>query len=89
MKVFVIDVARCNGCYTCQIVCKDEHVDNDWAPIARPQPETGHFWMKMKEKTVGSVPKVQVQYTPTPVCIAMMHLASKRETVRSTSARTD
>ncbi|TWH56918.1 LOW QUALITY PROTEIN: Fe-S-cluster-containing dehydrogenase component [Desulfitobacterium sp. LBE] len=66
MKVFVIDVARCNGCYTCQIVCKDEHVDNDWAPIARPQPETGHFWMKMKEKTVGSVPKVQVQYTPTP-----------------------
>ncbi|WP_442904235.1 hypothetical protein [Gordonibacter sp.] len=30
-KVFVIDPAKCNGCYNCQIACKDEHVDNDWA----------------------------------------------------------
>lgn len=66
MKVFVIDVGRCNSCYTCQIVCKDEHVGNDWSPIAKPQPNTGHFWMKMQEKTAGSVPKVQVHYTPTP-----------------------
>ena len=32
-KVFVIDVAKCNGCHSCQIVCKDEHVANDWTPI--------------------------------------------------------
>ena len=32
MKAFVIDVSRCNGCYCCQISCKDEHVDNAWAP---------------------------------------------------------
>jgi len=25
MKVFVIDIAKCNGCYGCQIACKDEH----------------------------------------------------------------
>lgn len=66
MKVFIIDIAKCNGCYCCQIACKDEHVENDWTPYAKPQPETGHFWMKMQEKTLGSVPKVRVTYTPTP-----------------------
>ena len=32
MKVFTFDAARCNGCYNCQIACKDEHVANDWTP---------------------------------------------------------
>ncbi|MCB2180316.1 carboxypeptidase regulatory-like domain-containing protein [bacterium] len=63
MKVFVVDVAKCNGCYSCQIVCKDEHVGNDWAPIAKPQPDTGQFWMKINEKVHGSVPKVKMTYT--------------------------
>ena len=45
-KVFVIDIARCNGCHNCQIVCKDEHVGNDWTPIAKPQPEIGQFWLR-------------------------------------------
>ena len=45
-KVFAIDVAKCNGCYGCQIVCKDEHCGNDWRPYAAPQPETGQFWMR-------------------------------------------
>ena len=66
MKVFVVDMAKCNGCYNCQIVCKDEHVENDWSPYAKPQPEIGHFWMKIQEETQGSVPKVKVAYTPTP-----------------------
>ncbi len=64
MKAWVIDVARCNGCYNCQIVCKDEHVDNDWTPIAKPQPDTGHFWMRMTQETRGTVPKVRVSYLP-------------------------
>ena len=51
MKVFVIDVAICNGCYTCQIVCKDEHVGNDWTPIAKPQPDTGQFWLRARPST--------------------------------------
>ena len=46
MKVFVIDVGICNGCYSCQIACKDEHVGNDWTPYAKPQPDTGQFWLK-------------------------------------------
>lgn len=66
MKVFVIDLARCNGCYGCQLVCKDEHVDNDWSPVAKPQPDIGHFWMKMNETVHGRVPKVKVEYVPKP-----------------------
>lgn len=62
MKVFVIDVAKCNGCYNCQIACKDEHVGNDWAPYAKPQPDTGQFWLKLNEKVHGSVPKVKMSY---------------------------
>jgi Fe-S-cluster-containing dehydrogenase component len=65
MKAFIIDVERCNGCYSCQLACKDEHVGNDWSPYAKPQPEAGHFWMKMVEKERGTLPKVMVSYTPT------------------------
>ena len=61
-KVMVIDLARCNGCYNCQIVCKDEHVGNDWLPIAKSQPDTGQFWNKTYDMVRGSVPKVKITY---------------------------
>ncbi len=64
MKAFVIDVGICNGCYCCQIACKDEHVGNDWTPYAKPQPDTGQFWMKQHEFVRGTVPKVKVSYRP-------------------------
>jgi len=63
-KVFVIDVAKCNGCHSCQIVCKDEHVANDWTPIAKPQPDIGQFWLEVTERVRGTVPKVKVAYRP-------------------------
>jgi len=63
-KVFIIDLSICNGCYTCQFMCKDEHAGNDWSPIAKPQPEVGQFWMKLEEKVLGTVPKVKVSYRP-------------------------
>jgi tetrathionate reductase subunit B len=66
MKVFIVDLDKCNGCYGCQVACKDEHCGNDWMPYARPQPTTGQFWMKVKEKEQGQVPKVFVEYTPWP-----------------------
>jgi len=34
-KVLVIDISKYNGCYNCQIACKDEHCGNDWAPYAK------------------------------------------------------
>ncbi len=64
MKVFVIDVDKCTGCYACQFVCKDEHVGNDWSPIAKPQPDTGQFWMHLIENIRGTVPKVEMHYLP-------------------------
>lgn len=64
MKVFTIDLSVCNGCYCCQIACKDEHVANDWTPYAKPQPDTGQFWIGLTEKVRGHVPHVKVTYTP-------------------------
>jgi Fe-S-cluster-containing dehydrogenase component len=61
-KVLVIDISKCNGCYNCQIACKDEHVGNDWTPIAKPQPDTGQFWHKVTDIVQGTVPKVRVRY---------------------------
>ena len=66
MKVFVIDVGICNGCYSCQIACKDEHVGNDWSPYAKPEPDTGQFWMRLTEHIRGTVPKVKMHYIPIP-----------------------
>jgi tetrathionate reductase subunit B len=66
MKAFVIDISKCNGCYNCQIACKDEHVGNDWTPYAKPQPDTGQFWMKVNESVRGSVPKVKMSYLAVP-----------------------
>ena len=60
MKVFTFDASICNGCYNCQIACKDEHCSNDWMPYAKPQPETGQFWIGIRETVRGSVPRVRV-----------------------------
>lgn len=62
MKALLIDIGKCNGCHCCQIACKDEHVANDWSPIAKPQPEVGHFWLKLTDVEQGSIPKVRVRY---------------------------
>ena len=63
-KAFIVDIARCNGCYCCQIACKDEHVGNDWSPYAKPQPDTGQFWCRLNEYVRGTVPKVKLHYVP-------------------------
>ena len=59
-KALTINYDICNGCYNCVIACKDEHVGNDWTPYAKPQPATGHFWMKITDMVRGTVPKVRV-----------------------------
>ena len=61
-KVMIIDLSICNGCHNCQVSCKDEHVGNDWSPIARPQPDTGQFWNRVIPMERGTVPKVMVTY---------------------------
>jgi len=66
MKAFVIDVSRCDGCYCCQISCKDEHCGNDWTPYAKVQPDMGHFWGKLNEYIRGTVPQVKMSYVFVP-----------------------
>ena len=61
-KVLIINYDICNGCYNCQVACKDEHVANDWSPIAKPQPDTGQFWNKVYDNVRGQIPKVKVTY---------------------------
>lgn len=61
-KVFLVDVARCSGCFNCQLACKDEHCENDWKPYAAPQPKTGHFWCRVHENVCGTIPKVKIHY---------------------------
>jgi len=87
-KVFLIDIAKCSGCYNCQIACKDEHCGNDWTPYAAAQPLTGQFWCKITEHVQGTIPKVKIHYVPQmcahceePVCmdVCMMDAITKRE----------
>ena len=63
-KVFCIDVAKCSGCYNCQLACKEEHCTNEWLPIAAMQPMTGQFWLKVEEHVEGTKPKVKIHYIP-------------------------
>jgi tetrathionate reductase subunit B len=66
MKIFIMDVSRCMGCYACQIACKDEHCGNDWMPYAKPQPDTGQFWGKTNEYVRGNFPQVKMSYLFVP-----------------------
>ncbi len=66
MKSFVIDVTHCNGCYSCQLGCKDEHCGNDWMPYAKPQPDAGQFWGRLDEHVRGTIPKVKIAYVFVP-----------------------
>ena len=72
MKVFVFDSSLCNGCYGCQLACKDEHWNNEWPPYALSQPDTGHFWCRMTQTDHGQVPKVRVEYTP--LFLSLIHI---------------
>jgi Fe-S-cluster-containing dehydrogenase component len=63
-KAFVIDIARCSGCYTCQMACKDEYAGNDWMPYSKAQPDTGQFWIRLNEYVCGTVPKVKMHFIP-------------------------
>ena len=72
-----IDSSRCMACYACFMACKDEHCDNDWSPIAKPQPDIGQFWVKVNDYLQGTKPKVKVHYIPemcnhceNPACMA-------------------
>ncbi len=65
MKAFLVDMEKCVGCHNCQIGCKDEHCEQAWLPYAEAQPETGQFWLKVKQSERGANGHVRVAYQPT------------------------
>lgn len=60
---FVCDVDKCNGCYSCFLACKDEHVGNNHMPVSAAQPE-GQQWIRVNEIEHGTGMKVKVDYIP-------------------------
>ncbi|WP_455363376.1 4Fe-4S dicluster domain-containing protein [[Eubacterium] cellulosolvens] len=65
-KVLLIDVAKCYGCQSCVVQCKDEYVDNDWLPYSKAQPDRGQLWMRVAYLERGQYPKVKMHWIPTP-----------------------
>lgn len=63
MKTILVDPSLCIQCCDCQIACKDEHCDNDWSPLAAPQPE-GQFWIEIRERQVGSGSRMRLERLP-------------------------
>lgn len=62
----IVDVTRCNGCYSCFLSCRDEHCGNDYPGYSAAQPYSGQFWLNIIEKERGQYPKVKVAYTVIP-----------------------
>jgi Fe-S-cluster-containing dehydrogenase component len=62
----IIDVEKCEDCNNCFLACKDEHVDNDWPGVSRPQPRHGQRWMDILRKERGKYPHIDMAYRPTP-----------------------
>jgi tetrathionate reductase subunit B len=63
-KSFFVDVDKCTGCKLCMIACKDEHVGSAYMPWAKPQPDTGHFWINVVSLERGRIPRVRLSYLP-------------------------
>lgn len=62
---FVIDVDRCNGCYSCFLACKDEYIGNDHLPY-QVATEEGMNLIKVQEFEYGTDDKVKVDYVAIP-----------------------
>ena len=84
----VLNLDRCIGCYNCQIACKDEHVGNDFPPMAKSQPAFGHFWMAIEEvERVISPSHIRANYIPV-MCQQCQEAPENEPASRSQGART-
>ncbi len=63
-RTFLIDVEKCSGCSLCIVACKDEHVGAAYLPWTKPQPDTGHFWIRVEPVERGRIPRVRMSYLP-------------------------
>ncbi|MFC1901698.1 4Fe-4S dicluster domain-containing protein [Chloroflexota bacterium] len=65
----IVDINRCNSCYSCVVACKDEFVGNPYPPYSYPQNDRGHQWIKLLEIEKGKFPYVKVY----PIPLLCMH----------------
>jgi len=65
-RYFVLDIEKCIGCFNCLHACKDEHVNNDWSPVALPQMLHHEYWLTTTEHVRGQHPMVDVAYLTEP-----------------------
>ncbi len=65
-RYFVIDIAKCIGCFNCLHACKDEHIGNDWSPVTLPQMIHGEHWLTTIEHVRGQHPMIDVAYLTEP-----------------------
>jgi Fe-S-cluster-containing dehydrogenase component len=60
----VVDVAKCTGCYSCFLACKDEYCGEAHPGHTLAQPMKGQQWMNIIEVERGTFPKVKVDHIP-------------------------
>ena len=53
----VVDVAKCTGCYNCQLACKDENCGEAHEGYTAAQPMTGQFWLTFPRWSVVHSPR--------------------------------
>jgi Fe-S-cluster-containing dehydrogenase component len=62
----LIDIKKCNGCYSCFLACRDEYCGNDYPGYSAAQPLSGQFWIHVQEIERGEYPKPKIAYIPKP-----------------------
>jgi len=64
---FIVDVAKCVGCFNCMVACKDEHVGNSWLPYTDGQQKHDQKWIEPVRHERGSVPFTEICFV-TQLC---------------------
>ena len=72
MKAFVVDLSVCNGCYCCQIACKDEHVANDWTHTPSRSRTPASSGSRFMSPSGAQYRRSKCPTPPTCACTAMM-----------------
>jgi Fe-S-cluster-containing dehydrogenase component len=87
----VIDVAKCNGCYSCVLACKDEHCGETFPGYTEAQPMTGQFWFNLVEKERGTLGRYlhrhYIHALQKPLCIRLQEYSVYRRMTASSSSK--
>lgn len=62
--VMLVDITRCNGCFTCFLACKDEYWDNDYPSYSKGTPRFGINFLNVLKRERGEYPMADVNYLP-------------------------